>query len=159
MDDAASIAAAANDRAVWRQLRDLFPHPYQLSDARAFIGRAGLQDPPQALAIAVEGKAVGGVGIERQCDISRGSAEIGYWLGRTAWGKGIGTEAVQLVSDWAFLTFDLLRLYATPFADNAASCRVLEKAGYRLEGILRRSAIKDGEIRDQRMYARVPGEP
>jgi len=91
--------------------------------------------------------------VELQTDVERVSAEIGYWLGEAVWGRGIATEALQAVTAEAFRRFELRRVYALPFADNRASVRVLEKAGYTLEGHLRQSAIKDGTIRDQLLYA------
>lgn len=153
--DAASVAFVANDRRIWLQLRDIFPHPYGLADAEAWISRVGPLEPPHALAIVVEKRAVGGVGIEPMTDVNRRSAEIGYWLGTEYWGRGIATEAVTLVSDWAFGAHHLLRIFAQPFTSNVASRRVLEKAGYVLEGIMNRSAIKDGTVLDQCMYARL----
>jgi [ribosomal protein S5]-alanine N-acetyltransferase len=156
--DAAHIAAVANDRRIWLQLRDLFPHPYQLADAEAYIGRVAAVDPPLSLAIVVQGRAAGGVGLQPLTDVNRRSAEIGYWLGAAYWGRGIATEAVTLVTDWAFGAHRLLRIFAQPFAANLASRRVLEKAGYQLEGTMRRNAVKDGEVRDQCLYARLsPG--
>jgi RimJ/RimL family protein N-acetyltransferase len=83
------------------------------------------------------------------------SAEIGYWLGEPFWGRGITTEALVAVTRYAIETHGLTRLYSVPFAWNTASCRVLEKAGYLLEGRLRRSAIKDGTVTDQMQYAFV----
>jgi len=80
-DDAASVAAAANDRRIWAQLRDLFPYPYALTDAEAYIARVGAVDPPRSQAIVVDGHAVGGVGLELMSDVNRRTAEIGYWLG------------------------------------------------------------------------------
>jgi [ribosomal protein S5]-alanine N-acetyltransferase len=153
--DAECVAAVANDRRIWLQLRDLFPHPYHLADAEDYIGRVATVDPPLSLAIVVDGRAVGGVGLQLMTDVNRRSAEIGYWLGAAYWGRGIATEAVTLVTDWAFLTHGLLRIFAQPFAANTASRRVLEKAGYELEGTMRRSAIKEGEVRDQCLYARL----
>ena len=101
----------------------------------------------------MDGEAVGGIGIELHTDVERVSAEIGYWLGESMWGRGIATEALTAVTAEAFKRFELTRLYALPFADHAASVRVLEKAGYVREGHLRQSAIKDGKIRDQLLFA------
>jgi RimJ/RimL family protein N-acetyltransferase len=81
------------------------------------------------------------------------SAEIGYWLGEPYWGRGIMTEALTAVTLYAIERHQLTRLFALPFAGNVASCRVLEKSGYTLEGRLRRSAIKSGVILDQLQYA------
>lgn len=155
VSDAASVASVANDRRIWLQLRDLFPHPYQLADAEAYIGRVVPDDPPRSFAIVVDRRAVGGVGFQLMTDVNRRSAEIGYWLGAEYWGRDIATEAVTLATAWAFDAHGLLRIFAQPFAGNAASRRVLEKAGYQLEGLMRRSAVKDGEVRDQCLYARL----
>ncbi len=91
-----------------------------------------------------------------QPDVERVGAEIGYWLGETCWGRGIVSEALVAVTHYAISTYSLTRVFALPFATNAASARVLQKAGYTLEGVLRRSAIKDGVVLDQLMYAYVP---
>jgi RimJ/RimL family protein N-acetyltransferase len=151
--DAASLAAHANNRRVWINLRDRFPHPYTLADARAYIRSARRKVPETGFAIAVEGAAVGGIGFMLQEDVERVSAEIGYWLGETFWGRGIMTEALVAVTDHAVRTHGLMRLFALPFEWNTASFRVLEKAGYACEGRLRRSAVKDGRVIDQLLYA------
>jgi Acetyltransferases, including N-acetylases of ribosomal proteins len=151
--DARSLTLHANSRKIWINLRDAFPHPYTLKDARAFI-RAALKDRPESMfAIVVGGEAVGGIGFALHRDVERVSAEIGYWLGEEFWGRGITTAALKAVTDYAIQTHGLTRLYAVPYEWNQASFRVLEKAGYSLEGRLRRSAIKDGKIIDQLLYA------
>jgi ribosomal-protein-alanine N-acetyltransferase len=104
----------------------------------------------------VNGEAVGGIGFQLQGDVERVSAEIGYWLGEPFWRRGIATEALVALTKYALVTHGLTRVYAVPFASNTASCRVLEKAGYVLEGKLRRSAVKDGNITDQLQYAFNP---
>jgi ribosomal-protein-alanine N-acetyltransferase len=155
LKDLDALVRHANNINVARQLRDRFPHPYTRSDARGFIDQA-LTTPPQTnFAIDAGGEAVGGIGFMPGTDIERYSAEIGYWLGETFWRRGIVTEAVLLVTDYAFVRLNLLRLFALPFADNAASVRVLEKAGYSLEGRLRQSSVKFGTPRDQLIYARI----
>jgi RimJ/RimL family protein N-acetyltransferase len=154
-DDAASLARHANDRRVSIHLRDLFPFPYGEHDAREFIERARSQDPERNFAIDVDGFAVGGIGFTMFDDVERTSTEIGYWLGAAFWGRGIATEAVTAITDFIFLRYPVTRVFAVPFAPNVASARVLEKAGYELEGRLRRSAIKQGRVLDQLIYARI----
>ena len=134
-------------------LRDRFPYPYGIEAARTFLGWIARQPSPTVWAIEVDGEASGGIGIELHSDVERVSAEIGYWLGESVWGRGIATEALTAVTAEAFRRFEITRLYALPFADHSASVRVLEKAGYVREGHLRQSAIKDGKIRDQLLYA------
>ena len=156
-DDVASLVKYADNRKIWLNLRDRFPHPYTRRDGRDFIHLARSQRPETMFAIDVEGEAVGGIGFVPNSDVERVSAEIGYWIGEPFWGRGIATEALVAVTAYAIDTHHLTRVYALPYARNAASCRVLEKAGYQLEARLRRSAVKDGEIIDQMQYAFVPG--
>jgi ribosomal-protein-alanine N-acetyltransferase len=151
--DAESLQRHGNNRQVSTQLRDRFPFPYGIEQARNFLGWITKQPAATVWAIEVDGEAAGGIGIEMHSDVERVSAEIGYWLGQAVWGRGIATEALVAVTAEAFKRFDLTRLYAVPFADHAASVRVLEKAGYVREGRMHRSAIKDGTIRDQLLFA------
>ncbi|HEX8201778.1 MAG TPA: GNAT family protein, partial [Isosphaeraceae bacterium] len=141
----------------WINLRDRFPHPYTPADARAWLVWVARKTPETdfAIAIAVGGEAVGGIGIGLRDDVARRSAEIGYWLGRAHWGRGLATTAVTALTAWSFAHFDLCRIDAAVFAWNPASARVLEKAGYALEGRLRKSVTKDGRTIDQLLYARV----
>ncbi|MGA9751534.1 MAG: GNAT family protein [Acidobacteriota bacterium] len=155
MPDVDSLARYANNRKVWLNLRDAFPHPYGLSDAAAFIRKALGASPDTFFAIDVGGEAVGGIGFSLHSDVERVSAEIGYWLGEPFWGRGIASEALRAVTAYALRAHDLTRVFAVPYEWNAASCRVLEKAGYTCEGRMRRSAIKDGRIIDQLLYAFV----
>jgi RimJ/RimL family protein N-acetyltransferase len=158
MSDVDSIARHANNRNVWINLRDAFPHPYSKQNAREFIRAVRQRAPETTFAIAVAGEAVGSAGFVLHPDVERVSAEIGYWIGEPFWGQGIVTEALTALTRYAIETHQLTRIYALPFAWNKASCRVLEKAGYVLEARLRRSAVKDGTITDQMQYAFiVPG--
>jgi RimJ/RimL family protein N-acetyltransferase len=132
-------------------MRDRFPHPYTTSDADTWVRVIAPQQPNFAIVIAEE--AVGGIGLTLHQDIERVSAEIGYWIGRSLWGRGLMTAVVQAATQHAFAAYPLTRVFAVPFTRNAASIRVLEKAGYRREGVLRRSAVKEDEVIDQFMYA------
>jgi [ribosomal protein S5]-alanine N-acetyltransferase len=151
--DVESLVRYADNRRIWRNLRDAFPHPYTRHDARAFIRTVRERTPETTFAIAVQDEAVGSVGFVLRPDVERVSAEIGYWIAEPFWGRGIASEALVAVTTYAIETHHLTRIYALPFAWNAASCRVLEKAGYVLEARLRRSAIKDGQVTDQMQYA------
>ncbi len=157
--DAASVPAHANNRRIWLNLRDRFPHPYSISDSERFIRYVRGSAVETNFAIEVDGEAAGGIGFMPHQDVERISAEIGYWLGERHWGRGICTETLVAVTHYVLAQHELTRIYALPFAHNLASCRVLEKAGYMLEGTMRRSAIKDGQVCDQRLYAFVPPPP
>ncbi|HKS09482.1 MAG TPA: GNAT family protein [Pyrinomonadaceae bacterium] len=151
--DRDSIVRHANNRNVWINLRDRFPHPYTSGDARRWLDMVVDQKPESNFAIAIANEAVGGIGFTVQPDVGRRSAEIGYWLSEEFWGRGITTEALIAVTDYAFSHYDVCRLFAHVFDWNGASARVLEKAGYTFEGRLRKSVTKDGQTIDQLMYA------
>lgn len=153
--DRDSLVRHANNRNVWINLRDRFPHPYTKDDARRWLDIVVGSRPETNFAIVVDDKAVGGVGYTIDTDVNYRSAEIGYWLGEPFWGRGIATEALMAVTEHAFSTYDLCRLYAHVFDWNPASARVLEKAGYVFEGRLRKSVTKAGQTIDQLMYAIV----
>ena len=151
-DDVPSLVRHANNRRIWSNLRDRFPHPYTTADGNSFIRRVRVSRPETTFAIEVNREAAGGIGFMLLPDVERMSAEIGYWLGETCWGRGVCTEALRAVTLYAIEQHGLTRVFALPFAHNVASCRVLEKAGFVLEGLLRRSAIKDDRIVDQKLY-------
>lgn len=153
--DSEALVRHANNPIIARNMRDRFPSPYGPADAEQFLALCAKMSPCTFFAIEAGGEAVGGIGLQLHEDVERVSAELGYWLSESYWGRGIVTEAVAALTDWGFVAFPLSRIYALPFARNIASARVLEKAGYSLEGRLRRSAIKQGEIVDQLMYARI----
>jgi RimJ/RimL family protein N-acetyltransferase len=155
MDDAEALVRHADNINVARQLRDRFPHPYTRANASIFLKAATTVAEPSNLAIEVDGEAACAIGYVAGIDVERYSAEIGYWLGESYWGRGIATEALVLVTNYVFTTANLLRLFALPFADNAASMRVLEKAGYVREAILRSSSVKYGKPRDQALYVKI----
>jgi RimJ/RimL family protein N-acetyltransferase len=153
--DEEALIAVANNRNVWRNMHHRFPYPYTRSDARFWFSLlAGMREPTH-WAIEVDGVAVGGVGVDLGEGIFAKSAQFGYWLGEPYWGRGIMTEAVLAVSEYALIHFGLVRLEAPVFAWNPASMRVLEKSGFVREGILRKSVLKDGELIDQVLYALV----
>ena len=149
--DEEALAANANDRDIWRNVRDRFPHPYNLGDAAWWIANSG----ETHFGIEVDGAIAGCIGFDRDEDVFRRSAEIGYWLGKEHWGKGIATAALSRLTERVFATTDIVRLYAGVFAWNPASARVLEKSGYVFEGRKKSAVFKDGELIDELLYAKV----
>jgi RimJ/RimL family protein N-acetyltransferase len=142
LNDAESLARHANNRKVWLSLRDKFPHPYTTEDACKFLEATVGFEPITIFCIEVNCAAVGGIGIHLGIDVHRRAAELGYWLGEEFWARGIMTEAVGAFTDFCFDRFSLRRIYAEPFANNRASARVLEKAGFSFEG----SEVVHGEL-------------
>jgi RimJ/RimL family protein N-acetyltransferase len=154
LDDAVALAQHANDRRIWLNMRDAFPHPYTIANATAFLGAAAAMQPRTWFAVTVDDQAVGGIGYTRHGDVERIAAEIGYWLGTAFWGRGIMTAALKAVTAYAFREHpELRRMYAVPYVTSTVSAHILEKTGYRLEGRMRHSVIKDGKVLDQFMYA------
>jgi RimJ/RimL family protein N-acetyltransferase len=153
--DRASLIRFANNRNVWRNLRDRFPHPYGEAEADGWL--AFVRDNPREAgwAIEVDGMAVGGIGLIPGEDVHARSAHIGYWLGEPYWGRGIMTAAVGRVSDYALGELGFARLEAPVYEWNPASMRVLEKCGYVREAVLRKSIWKDGRLIDSMLYVKV----
>ena len=151
--DAESLARHANDHGVWRNLRDRFPHPYTVADAQAYIAHAAARPVQTSFGIVVDGEAIGNIGLMLGEDIARRSAEVGYWIGRAFWGRGIAVDALRATTQYAFDSLALARVFAVPFATTSRSVRVLEKAGYVKEGVMRHSAVKEGRLLDQLLYA------
>jgi ribosomal-protein-alanine N-acetyltransferase len=83
---------------------------------------------------------------------------MGYWLAEPFWNKGIMSKIVIRFNEFAFEKFALNRIFAEPYTENTASVRVLEKAGFVLEGTLKASAFKDGKVLDQFLYAKISHE-
>lgn len=157
-DDEEALARHADNRSMSITLADRFPYPYTREHAREWIDRCREAEPETAFALATPEEAIGGIGLEVGRDVFHRSAEVGYWLAQPYWGRGIATRALVAFSEWAFAHFAVERLSAGVFEWNPASARVLEKAGYRLEGRLRRAVTKAGRTGDLLIYARLRGE-
>ncbi|WP_437612013.1 GNAT family protein [Sorangium sp. So ce834] len=157
--DVDALVKNADDRRIWANLRDRFPHPYTRADAEGWVALcASRAQPAEALAIVVGGEAAGAIGLERLGDVHRCTAEIGYWLGAAYWGRGLATEAVIALTRAGLEQLGLERIQAGIFDWNRASARVLEKAGYAFEARMRRHVVKDGRVGDVLLYARVREE-
>lgn len=153
IDDIDSLVKYANNPNIAKFMTDAFPHPYTIDSGKAFIAFATKDTPNRIFAIDVGGEAVGGIGIHPQSDIQRKNAELGYWLGEPFWGRGIITNAVKQAVDFAFLTFDIDRIYARPFGTNIPSQRVLEKNNFLFEAKFENVLYKDGEYQDELFYS------
>jgi [ribosomal protein S5]-alanine N-acetyltransferase len=153
LDDVEILANYANNAKIASNLTDQFPHPYLIEDAESFIKKAIINNPTNIFAIEVDGKASGAIGVFQQTDIHIKNMELGYWLAEIYWGKGITTEAVKQIVDYGFKTFEVDRIFARPFGTNISSQKVLEKAGFKLEGKFEKTIFKNGEYLDELIYA------
>jgi len=153
--DTPELVSAINNKKVLDNLRDGIPFPYTERDAEEFISvtLAAEKDSQYAFAITYEGKVIGSIGVFRKENVHRLTAELGYYIAEPYWGKGIMTVAVKQMCAYVFENTNIVRIFAEPYAHNAASCRVLEKSGFQFEGLLRKNAIKNGNSVDMKMYA------
>lgn len=153
MSDKRPLTENANNINIWNSVRDYFPHPYTEKDAEQFIQMVMNKPKPCAdYAIEIEGQAAGGIGVIPQTDVQAITMEIGFWLGEKYWRKGIMTDAVRQMVKQTFENFPVTKIFALIFEFNTASMRVLEKAGFVREAILKKSAIKNGKTIDLYYY-------
>ena len=157
MEDKHALAALLSNKHILDNLRDGLPYPYTVTDAEAYIAAMLAADKTKtfAFAIVANDMLAGSIGVFRCGNIHARTAEMGYYIGESYWGRGFATDAVKQTCDYIFDHTDILRIFAEPFARNTASCRVLEKAGFQFEGLLRCNAVKNGEILDMKLYALV----
>jgi [ribosomal protein S5]-alanine N-acetyltransferase len=152
-DDLDNLVQFANNYNIARYMTNRFPHPYTAEAGRDFITLATTGIPANIFAIDIHGQSIGGIGLHPQNDIHCKNAELGYWLAEPFWGKGIVTEAVMQMVAYGFQTFDINRIFARPFGSNLASQKVLEKAGFILEGRFEKTYFKNGVYEDELIYA------
>ncbi|HMB61671.1 MAG TPA: GNAT family protein [Eudoraea sp.] len=152
-EDATSLVPLCNNRNIWKNVRDAFPHPYTLKDARAFIKTATSSTPREIFAVTFDDQLVGCIGIHPQDDVYRFTAEVGYWIGEPFWGLGIATRALRLVVSYGFEKLGVMRIFAGCFDFNAASQKVLLKAGFSKEAILKKTVFKNQQFCDEIRYA------
>ena len=157
IEDAAALAETINNEKVTANLRDGIPFPYTEKDGEEFINKtlSAEKDTQYGFSITFEGKVIGSIGVYRRENVHRLTAEIGYYIGEPYWGKGIITDAIKQMCEYVFKNTDIVRIFATPYSHNKASCRALEKAGFQLEGVMRCEAIKNGKMLDSMMYALI----
>lgn len=157
MEDAKALAKTISNKRVQDNLRDGIPYPYTVKDGEEFIASmlSADEDTTYAFAITTGGRVVGSISVVWCGNIHFRTAELGYYIGEEYWGKGIGTDAIKQICRYIFEETDIIRIFAEPFSYNIPSCRALEKAGFQLEGTLRKNAVKNGKILDMKMYALV----
>jgi RimJ/RimL family protein N-acetyltransferase len=158
MNDAQNLAKVINNKNVQNNLRDGLPYPYTIEDAKDYIGMILEAELDTSFVYAIvdeEDTILGNIGVFRQENIHYRTGEMGYFIGQPYWGKGIATQAVQDICQMVFATTDIVRIFAEPFSTNAASCRVLEKAGFSLEGVMKKNAYKNSNFLDMNLYGLI----
>jgi len=150
--DEESLRENINDKEIYRYTCNI-PHPYLKKDAKEWINKNTKPNKKEVnFAVDINGKVVGCIGFR---NIEKHKAEIGYWLGKKYWGKGIVSEALKHVSNFGFKNLKLKRIYAPIFVANKRSRRVLEKNKYKFEGKMKNYYMKDGKLIDCLLYAKT----
>lgn len=148
----------ANDERIPANMSDRFPYPYTAADADGWISLCGATSPALNFATLVDGDVAGGVGGTLKEDILAGTAELGWWIGRRFWGRGITAVAVRRLIRYCFEDLALDRVEAGVMLRNPASARVAEKAGFELEGVAKLAYVKNGERIDRLLFGLVKSE-
>ncbi len=158
VSDKFHLAQFANNKKIYDNVRDHFPFPYSEDNAESFINLTTEEDPKQNFGIEYKGDLCGVIGLILKKDVYRKTAEIGYWIGEPYWGKGIATKAVELITEYGFDELNLVRIYAGVFDFNIESMKVLEKNGFKKEGIFKNAVLKNERICDEHRYYKLKKE-
>ena len=155
LDDADVLSQLMNNIKIWNNLSDRIPFPYTRQDALAFIKLSHTDANLHNFAITYQDNFCGVIGFVRQTDIHKLSVELGYWIGEAYWHKGIATQAIHLATEWAFSNLDINRIFASVFEHNHGSMKVLLKNNYQREAILKKAVLKNGQILDEHIFAKL----
>ncbi len=153
--DTHALVCNANNKKIGDNMRDSFPYPYTIEDAKKFIDHISIDESQVTMAIDYKDKLIGTISLVFQNDVYRKKAEIGYWIGEKYWLKGVGTIAVEYMTRYGFDVLKLHRIYAEVFENNIGSMIVLEKNGYKREGVLRDDVYKNGKYLDTIVYGKL----
>ena len=154
-NDSSELARLANNKKIWDNLRDFIPFPYTIDDAIFFINMVKEEKPVMTFAIAFDGHLCGVIGLVGQKDVYRKTAEIGYWIGEPYWNKGIATVAVKLITEYGLDQLDYVRIHTGVFEYNIGSMKVLEKNGYKNEGVFEKAILKNGKLWNEHRFSKT----
>ncbi len=153
LEDALIFSMHANNRNIWENLTDRFPHPYTEENAIDFIKLTHKNDPIQIKGIYVGSEPIGAIGLHPLEDVFSKNIELGYWIAEPYWGKGIMSRAIAQMVEYGFKNFSINRIFARPFGRNIGSIKTLEKNGFKLEATLEKTIFKDGKYEDELIFA------
>jgi len=157
-NDKFSLSKNANNYDIWLNLTDSFPHPYTLEDAEKFIEHCNDNSKNIHFCIDIENEVIGMISLYFQSKNRFKTGEVGYWLAQKFWGQGIMPKILKLFINYSFKNYDLERMEAIVYEWNKASMKVLEKNGFKLEGIAKNSAIKNNKLIDEYKFAILKNE-
>lgn len=154
--DEKSLQKNINDKDIYMYTLRI-PYPYTIKDAKNWIGRCiklskNKNRTTENFAIIINDEVVGGIGLD---NIDNYKAEIGYWLARKLWNRGVITEVIKIMTNFGFRKLKLKRIYAHVVSKNKSSIRVLEKNGYGLEGTMKKHHFRNGKFMDVMIFAKI----
>lgn len=133
---------------------DKTPNPYTIEHASDLFNKHINKTPAERFLIFYDNQLCGEIGIWLNEDIHRLNADLGYFVAEPFWNKGIASEAIKIMTAYAFENFNVIRIVAGVFEFNKASMRALEKNGYILECIRKKATIKNSEIIDDYVWVK-----
>ena len=158
INDAEALAQMLNNKNIVANLRDGIPFPYTVKDAKYFLVNTAIPKSFYHFCIEVNKEVGGSISIFPKEDVYRKTAEIGYYIAEPYWKRGIGTQAIGLITDYAWKNLDVIKLYAEVFEFNKPSMRALEKNNYHLESVRKKHVIKNGQFWDDYLWVKFkPG--
>jgi len=153
--DADALAAIANNKKIWDNVRDRLPFPYTKKDAKEWLELVKKQKGVTTFCVEVDGELAGSIGVTLRDDVYRKTAEIGYFIGEEYWGKGVATEAIKQMVNYVHKKFDIVRIFAEVFEFNKASMKALEKNGFYLESIRKKAAFKNNILLNDYVWVKL----
>lgn len=153
LSDVEALVKYANNYNIFKWVKDNFPYPYTTKDTELLISVSRNTNEGLNYAIANDKELIGGIGVKFKEDVYRFSWELGYWLGEPFWNKGIITEAIKVFTKYLFNTYNIRSITANVYEGNKASMKVLTKAGFKLDGVIRKAVFKEKVFRDLYVYS------
>lgn len=154
-NDLEPLVKLADNKRIYDQVRDLFPHPYTFDDGKYWLSVNVGVTPVINFVIEVDGQFAGSIGMVPQTDVYRSNMEIGYWLGEPFWGRGITSKAVELIVNLIWHQYpEVYRIYANTYEHNEASKKALLKNAFELECVHKKGVIKNGQLIDEYVWVK-----
>ncbi|NOT93893.1 GNAT family N-acetyltransferase [Ferruginibacter sp.] len=151
---ASAFAEMRNNPKIFENGFDSTPNPYTTDVAIELFQKQIDKQTAERFLIFCNEQLCGEIGIWLKDDVQRLNVDLGYFVAEPFWGKGIATEAIRLMVDYTFKTFDVIRIAAGVFEHNKASMKALEKNGFILESIQKKAVVKNDRIMDDYMWVK-----
>ena len=159
ISDAEKLASIGDNCNIFNNMSDGFPNPYTVDKAVIYINNVHKNSNACTRAIILNDSIIGNISVFYMDDIYKGNGRLAYFLEEKYWGKGIMTLAISMFCEYVFSSNkDIQRIFADPFESNIGSRKVLEKCGFKLEGVLRKNVIKNSIRQNSYLYSLLRDE-